>query len=135
MACSHGRAAGSGKRVDHANARVRPPPQHAKCARSKIARHARPLPDPIRPLRRFWSRATDRCSRGQQWAGRALCPPDTLTSGATAIPRKPNYDFERRERERTKAAEAAKKAQAKAEKRAAQQDVPEPEEPSGAQDR
>jgi hypothetical protein len=40
------------------------------------------------------------------------------------MPRKPNYDFERRERERNKAAEAAKKAQAKAEKRAAGQDAP-----------
>jgi len=45
-------------------------------------------------------------------------------SGATDIPRKPNYDFERRERERTKAAEAAKKAQAKADKREAEQGMP-----------
>jgi len=37
--------------------------------------------------------------------------------GETDIARKPNYDFERRERERTKAAESAKKAQAKADKR------------------
>jgi hypothetical protein len=37
--------------------------------------------------------------------------------GATVTPRKPNYDFERRERERSKAAESAKKAQAKADKR------------------
>ncbi len=44
--------------------------------------------------------------------------------GATDIARKPNYDFERRERERTKAAEAAKKAQAKADKRAAGQETP-----------
>jgi hypothetical protein len=35
--------------------------------------------------------------------------------------RKPNYDFERREREKNKAAESAKKAQAKADKRAAGQ--------------
>ena len=35
------------------------------------------------------------------------------------MPRKPNYDFERREREKTKAAETAKKVQAKADKRAA----------------
>lgn len=41
--------------------------------------------------------------------------------GVTDIPRKPNYDFERREREKTKAAESAKKAQAKAEKRGAGQ--------------
>ncbi len=40
------------------------------------------------------------------------------------IPRKPNYDFERREREKNKAAENAKKAQAKAEKRAAGQNTP-----------
>jgi hypothetical protein len=37
---------------------------------------------------------------------------------STDIPRKPNYDFERREREKTKAADAVKKAQAKADKRA-----------------
>jgi hypothetical protein len=42
------------------------------------------------------------------------------------IARKPNYDFERRERERNKAAEAAKKAQAKADKRAAEQEPPRP---------
>ena len=45
-------------------------------------------------------------------------------SGATDIPRKPNYDFERRERERNKAAEAAKKAQAKADKKAAERGTP-----------
>ena len=39
--------------------------------------------------------------------------------GVKDIPRKPNYDFERREREKAKAGEAAKKAQAKAEKKAA----------------
>jgi hypothetical protein len=39
------------------------------------------------------------------------------------MPRKPNYDFERRERERAKAAESAKKAQAKADKRAAGQET------------
>ena len=44
--------------------------------------------------------------------------------GATDIARKPNYDFERREREKAKAAEAAKKAQAKADKRAAEQQAP-----------
>ncbi|RZL75245.1 MAG: hypothetical protein EOP66_11150 [Sphingomonas sp.] len=48
----------------------------------------------------------------------------TLISGATDIPRKPNYDFERREREKTKAAESAKKAQAKADKRVAGQGLP-----------
>ena len=45
-------------------------------------------------------------------------------SGATDIARKPNYDFERRERERNKAAESEKKAQAKADKRAAEQGAP-----------
>ena len=35
------------------------------------------------------------------------------------MPRKPNYDFERRERERSKAVESAKKAQAKADKKVA----------------
>jgi hypothetical protein len=48
----------------------------------------------------------------------------TLIFGATDIPRKPNYDFERREREKTKAAESAKKAQAKADKRVAGQRSP-----------
>jgi hypothetical protein len=41
--------------------------------------------------------------------------------------RKPNYDFERREREKNKAAEAAKKAQAKADKKAAAQGEPDAE--------
>jgi hypothetical protein len=41
--------------------------------------------------------------------------------GATNIARKPNYDFERRERDRIKQAESAKKAQAKSDKRAAEQ--------------
>jgi hypothetical protein len=56
--------------------------------------------------------------------GRAFRPAPTPNAGATDIPRKPNYDFERRERERTKAADAAKKAQAKADKRAAEQAAP-----------
>ena len=47
--------------------------------------------------------------------------------GATDIPRKPNYDFERRERERAKAAESAKKAQAKADKREADRGAAEAE--------
>lgn len=51
--------------------------------------------------------------------------------GATGIPRKPNYDFERREREKNKAAESAKKAQAKAEKRAAAQETPATDEADG----
>ena len=53
------------------------------------------------------------------------------TAGATKIPKKPNYDFERRERERTKAAEAAKKAQAKADKRASGQGAPDMDGPGG----
>jgi hypothetical protein len=47
--------------------------------------------------------------------------------GARTIARRPNYDFERRERERAKAAESAKKAQAKADKRAAEQATPDPD--------
>jgi hypothetical protein len=43
--------------------------------------------------------------------------------GATATPRKTNYDFERRERERSKAADSAKKAQAKADKKALGQET------------
>jgi hypothetical protein len=58
-----------------------------------------------------------------------------LISGAPDIPRRPNYDFERRERERTKAAESAKKAQAKAEKRAAEQVAPEADGSGRPQDR
>ena len=50
--------------------------------------------------------------------------PKAFNCGATDIPRKPNYDFERREREKNKAAEAAKKAQSKADKKAAQQETP-----------
>jgi hypothetical protein len=42
----------------------------------------------------------------------------------TDIPHKPNYNFERREREKIKATETAKKAQAKADKRAAGQGTP-----------
>lgn len=56
--------------------------------------------------------------------GRAFALAAFPGQGATDIPRKPNYDFERRERERLKAAETAKKAQAKAEKRAAGQGAP-----------
>ena len=50
-------------------------------------------------------------------------------SGAPDMPRKPNYDFERRERERSKAAESAKKAQAKADKKASEQGTPGAETP------
>jgi hypothetical protein len=45
-------------------------------------------------------------------------------SGVKVTARKPNYDFERRERERNKAAESAKKAQAKADKKASGQGEP-----------
>jgi hypothetical protein len=44
--------------------------------------------------------------------------------GATDTARKTNYDFERRERERSKAADSAKKAQAKADKKAGEQGTP-----------
>ena len=37
------------------------------------------------------------------------------------MPRKTNYDFERRERERSRAAGSAKKTQAKADKKASEQ--------------
>jgi hypothetical protein len=40
------------------------------------------------------------------------------------MPRKINYDFERRERERTKEADAVRKAKAKADKKAAEQGTP-----------
>jgi hypothetical protein len=62
-------------------------------------------------------------------AGKALLSGVRLSSipssyGVTDIPRKPNYDFERREREKTKASESAKKAQAKADKKAAAEGMP-----------
>jgi hypothetical protein len=40
------------------------------------------------------------------------------------LPRKTNYDFERREREKNKEAESARKAKAKADKKAAEQEAP-----------
>jgi hypothetical protein len=40
------------------------------------------------------------------------------------MPRKTNYDFERREREKNKAVESAKKAQAKADKKASEPKAP-----------
>ena len=52
--------------------------------------------------------------------------------GATDIPNKPNYNFERRERERNKAAESAKKAQAKADKRAAEKGTPDADQSGGS---
>lgn len=45
-------------------------------------------------------------------------------AGVTDTPRKTNYDFERREREKNKAAESARKAQAKADKKASEQATP-----------
>ena len=47
--------------------------------------------------------------------------------GVTDTARKTNYDFERRERERSKAADTAKKAQAKADKRASEEEPAEPQ--------
>jgi hypothetical protein len=44
-----------------------------------------------------------------------------LISGVIATPRKTNYDFERREREKARAADAAKKTEAKAQKKAFEQ--------------
>lgn len=48
------------------------------------------------------------------------------------MPRKTNYDFERREREKNKAAEAVKKAQAKADKRASERTPSDPEQTTEA---
>jgi len=48
------------------------------------------------------------------------------------LPRKTNYDFERRERERMKEAESAKKAKAKADRKAAEQGTPDVPESSDA---
>ncbi len=48
------------------------------------------------------------------------------------MPRKTNYDFERREREKNKALEAAKKAQAKADKKASERGPSDPHGPEGS---
>ena len=48
------------------------------------------------------------------------------------MPRKTNYDFERREREKSKAVEAAKKAQAKADKKASERAPSDPDQTTGA---
>lgn len=48
------------------------------------------------------------------------------------MPRKPNYDFERRERERNKAAGSAKKAQAKADRKSSEQELPDSEDQTGS---
>lgn len=56
------------------------------------------------------------------------CTAIPLLMELRALPRKPNYDFERRERERNKEAESARKAKAKADKKAsdrASPDMPE----------
>lgn len=81
------------------------------------------------PIAPYWSRPTDQCSRSGTAAGRAVARAGISSFGVTDIPRKTNYDFERREREKAKAAEAAKKLQAKANKRAVEQDTPDPVEP------
>lgn len=44
------------------------------------------------------------------------------------MPRKTNYDFERRQREKTKAADAAKKVQAKADKKTSEHTPSDPDE-------
>lgn len=59
---------------------------------------------------------------------RALHPARSF--GVTDTPRKPNYDFERREREKRKAAESAKKAQAKADRKASEQAMPDVDQPT-----
>ena len=65
-------------------------------------------------------------------SGRACRSNRDPESGATDIARKPNYDFERREREMAKASGSAKKAQAKVDKRAAEQKAPDADEPGGS---
>jgi hypothetical protein len=57
------------------------------------------------------------------------CASRPAPPGAIATPKKPNYDFERREREKNKAAEAAKKAQAKLDRKAAEQQAPQDSNP------
>ena len=71
---------------------------------------------------RPYSRSTDQCSRNSRDPVERLARAGIANFGVTDIPRKTNYDFERREREKAKAAEAAKKLQAKAEKRAVESD-------------
>lgn len=85
-------------------------------------------------MSRIWSRPEYQCSRRRASRNRAFCSYWTPISGATDIARKPNYDFERRERDRSKAAEAAKKAQAKADRRAGEQAAPTTDEPGDPQD-
>jgi hypothetical protein len=48
----------------------------------------------------------------------------SLFYGVTHTARKTDYGFERRERERSKAADSAKKAQAKADKKASERGTP-----------
>ena len=48
--------------------------------------------------------------------------------------RKPNYDFERREREKAKAAKAEERAKLKAERKAAETDAPSEDKPQAATD-
>ncbi len=74
----------------------------------------------------------NRCSEGGGRSGDRFAEAPTSISGATDIARKPNYDFERREREKNKAAESAKKAQAKADKRAAGQEKPNTDQSDGS---
>lgn len=90
-------------------------------AGSSRSRRAAALAAPYQPTLPDWH------SRERQigiWtiAGKPRLP--APSSGAIATPRKPNYDFERRERERSKAAEAAKKAQAKLEKKMSEGGAP-----------
>ena len=62
--------------------------------------------------------------RQNRRTGEAESAQPNPVAGVTSMARKPNYDFERREREKNKAEEAAKKAQAKADKKAAAQATP-----------
>ena len=76
-------------------------------------------------------RVTDRTGARAKRRARA----GTLSFGANDIARKPNYDFERRERDRIKLAESAKKAQAKSDKRAAEQALAAPVPSDGSDER
>ena len=88
--------------------------------------HARPCA--------HWSQPADPCSRKRTALARAFAQAGLTSFGVTDIPRKTNYDFERREREKAKAADAAKKLQAKADKRAIEQQAPDAGEPGRPQD-
>ena len=83
---------------------------------------------------RGWFRAAYRCSQVETVQRSSIMLRSATEVWSTDIPRKPNYDFERREREKAKTADAAKKAQAKADKRAGGQVAADPDQSGDAQD-